>query len=86
MKLITCHLPEAYLSGIEEYRDINLADVVEVANYAASIDIYLTVEEAEKVLNACNDWVNGVESGALNGENDYYYTVKQPLLGDEATI
>jgi hypothetical protein len=74
-------------SAAEEYIADNLASVESVKQYAeGGCDIYLTNEEAKQVFSTCKAWIEGTESGELNGTNDYYYTVKKPLLGDEATL
>ncbi len=74
-------------SAASEYLESNLASVDSVQAYAENAcEIYLSDGEAEQILNACKAWVEGSESGKLNGTNDYYYTVKKPLLGDDATV
>lgn len=74
-------------SAAIEYAGENLESVKSVQVYAENrCDITLSDSEAEKVLAACKAWVDGTESGELNGTNDYYYTVKKPLLGEGATL
>lgn len=71
----------------EEYIIENLLSTESVRAYAENgCDITLLNEDAEKVFTACCQWTSGVESGELNGSNDYYSTVKKPLLGDNATL
>ncbi|MBY0419376.1 MAG: hypothetical protein K2W88_15100 [Pararheinheimera sp.] len=64
----------------------NTSSVEAVQRYADACDVALTKGEAEQVMSACKAWLAGTERGELNGTNDYYYTVKKPLLGEEATI
>jgi hypothetical protein len=74
-------------SAAHEYREENLSSLESVKAYAENgCDIYLSDDEAKQVLDACKTWVDGTESGDLNGTNDYYYAVKKALLGDEATL
>jgi hypothetical protein len=74
-------------SAASEYLDDNLSSIDSVQAYAENgCEISLSDDEATEVLNACRAWVEGTESGKLNGTNDYYYTVKKSLSGEEATI
>ena len=73
-------------SAASEYLEDNLSSIDSVQAYAENgCEISLSDDEAKKVLNACKAWVDGTESGKLNGSNDYYYTVKKTLLGEDAT-
>lgn len=70
-------------SAASEYLEYNLASVENVQAYAENgCGIYLSDSEAQKVLYICKAWIKS----DLNDDNDYYYAVKKPLLGDEATI
>lgn len=70
-------------SAISEYLEENLSSIESVQVYAENgCNITLSDDEAKTVHRACKAWVVGSESGELNGTNDYYYTVKQPLLGE----
>lgn len=72
-------------SAAEEYRDINLKDVDAVIAYATSMDIELSYEEAEKVREACLNWVEAAEAGKVAGSYDYYAIVTEPLEWEPPT-
>jgi hypothetical protein len=74
-------------SAASEHLEDNLSSINSVQAYAENgCEIPLSDDEAKNVLNACKAWVDGTERGKLNGSNDYYYAVKKPLLGEDATI
>lgn len=56
-------------SAQEEYRDYNLANAKAVENYAFNaMDIVISDEEAEAILNACKKYLSIVEADDFNGE------------------
>jgi len=74
-------------SAASECLEENLSSIESVQAYAENgMDVVLSNDESSKVLNVCKSWITGVESGELNGTNDYYYTVKKPLLGEDAAL
>jgi hypothetical protein len=74
-------------SAASECLEDNLSSTDSVQAYAENgCDVNLSGDEAKVVLEACIAWVDGTESGKLNGTNDYYYTVTKPLLGEDALI
>tara|TARA_Y100001937_G_C7047796_1_gene297669 strand:+ start:685 stop:936 length:252 start_codon:yes stop_codon:yes gene_type:complete len=70
---------EGILECDEESLEENLSSPRSVQLYADSMDITLDDDVAQKILEVCSAWVEGTKSGKLNGTNDYYYTVTQPL-------
>ncbi|OEE38265.1 hypothetical protein A1QO_02490 [Vibrio genomosp. F10 str. ZF-129] len=73
-------------NAAQEYINENLSSLESVKAYGNGCDIYLSDAEAKQVFDVCKTWLCGTESGELNGTNDYYHTVKKPLLGSEATL
>ena len=64
----------------EEHLDINLEDAVAVKAYAEhGMGILLSDDEADRILDICRGWLSGTADGTLNGTDDYYHHVEQPL-------
>lgn len=70
--------------AISEYIEFNTQSIESVVQYANGCDISLTNEEAEKVLNTCKEWLK-IKGITCEGQNDYYFTVIQPLETDLKT-
>jgi hypothetical protein len=67
-------------SAIEDYRDVNLKDVTAVQAYAENgMETVLDDAEADTIRAVCWKWLRGVDSGILNGTDDYYHHVERPL-------
>lgn len=66
----TYKIAEAILdSAIEEYREFNLASADAVSDYAEKgIGILISDEEAEAILNACNEYLSIVEGEGFDGQ------------------
>lgn len=63
--------------AIKEYRAINLRDTVSVQIYAShALDMYISDEEAQIILECCKNWINYDGNEA---SNDYYNIVEKPL-------
>lgn len=63
----------------KEFLDFNTSCIETVQAYAENgMGVYLTRAEAKMVREALLNWVEGTESGALNGTDDYY-TIIKPL-------
>ena len=69
----------------DDYLQENLASAEAVQAYADSMDITLSDDAANKILEVCTAWVEGTGNGDLNGSHDYYYTVSKPLDDLEST-
>lgn len=66
--------------AIEDYRDVNLKDAQAVQAYAENgMETVLDDAEADTIRAVCWKWLRGVDSGILNGTDDYYHHVEQPL-------
>lgn len=74
------YVAEAILDPvIEEYLESNIESYKSVQQYAENgCDIYLSIDEAKQVLDVLKNWVSIRDS--VNCSNDYYLTVKEPLL------
>lgn len=63
-----------------EFLEENTASAENVQLYAENgMGIQITRKQAEKIRQAILAWETGSENGELNGTNDYYYTVINPL-------
>ena len=76
---------EDILDGaISQHFASNVETLESVQAYAENVcEITLSDDEAEKVRKVCMAWVNGVASGRLNGTDDHYKTVIEPLTRND---
>ncbi|NCC65371.1 MAG: hypothetical protein EOM15_12015 [Spirochaetia bacterium] len=64
----------------KEFLAENTSSVDAVKAYAENgLDMEITCAEAELILNTLQAWERGTAQGELNGTDDYYRTVVEPL-------
>lgn len=67
-------------SAAEEYRTQNLTDINSVKAYAENgMDIYLTDDEAKKILLVCLAMKERLENGEIPDKNDWHNSFTTPL-------
>ena len=69
-------------SAAAEYRSINLANAQAVADYAFNgMDIVISDDEAEAILNACRSYIEHIESPDFDGGYSFAWDdiVRRPL-------
>lgn len=69
-------------SAAAEYRDFNLSGIEAVQDYAFNaMDITISDNEAEAILNACHDYLAHVQSSNFDGQGSLAWDniVRRPL-------
>jgi len=66
-------------SAEEEYRSENLASIDTVMEYADGIEVSISEEETEEILDVCKAMQNRLDSGEIPTTDDWYHNFKNPL-------
>ncbi|MCT8350077.1 hypothetical protein LGZ99_23485 [Photorhabdus temperata] len=75
------NIAEAILSSSQkEYRAKNLESIKSVQDFAeGAFDLYISSEDADKILTVCKAIHERIESGEVISENDWHYDFEKPL-------
>jgi len=66
-------------SAEEEYRSENLASIDTVMEYADGIEVSISEEETEEILDVCKAMQNRLDSGEIPTTDDWYHDFEKPL-------
>ena len=66
-------------SAEAEYRSENLASSDAVMDYADGIEVNISEEEAEEILDVCKAMQARLEAGEIPTTDDWYHDFKKPL-------
>jgi len=66
-------------TAAEEYRAENLASINTVMDYAEGIEVNISEEEAEEILDVCKAMQSRLGAGEIPTTDEWYHDFKKPL-------